>query len=254
MQQRTLGDLRAELADRLNMSAQALSPAIERVLNSFLREAHDNLCQQYEWPELRCDWVFPLVPGQTQYPLPVDADGMTPDVIRIADVSCQVQTLWYPLREGIEPWRYSIAERMRPRRWDVSDGNANPARQPPGLAAGDAPAPAAAGPLEIWPPPDQGYNLRVRGYPEAQVFGARKTDGTYDDAQKTQCDARLVFLMALANAKAHYGKPDAQVAANELTSLLGRLRARRHGNYRYIPGADEIERPERLWVEPKWVK
>lgn len=135
MQTRTLGDLRAELADRLNMSAQALSPAIQRVLNSFLREAHDNLCAQYEWPELRRDWVFALVPGQTQYPLPVDADGMTPDPVRIVDVSAQVQTVWYPLAQRIEPWRYTIDERMRPTRWDISNGNANPAVQPPGLVS-----------------------------------------------------------------------------------------------------------------------
>lgn len=119
------------------------------------------------------------------------------------------------------------------------------------LEIADPPPPA---PFEIWPPPDQAYNLRIRGYPEAQVFGAPKDDGTYDDTQKTQCDARLVFLMALANAKAHYGKADANVAANELNSLLGRLRAQRHGNYRYIPGDDTVARPERLWVPPKWVK
>jgi hypothetical protein len=119
----------------------------------------------------------------------------------------------------------------------------------------DVAAPPPPAPFEVWPPPDQAYNLRIRGYPEAQVFGASDaTTGTYDDTQKTQCDARLVFLMALANAKAHYGKADANVAANELNSLLGRLRAQRHGNYRYIPGDDTVSRPERLWVPPKWVK
>jgi hypothetical protein len=67
--------------------------------------------------------------------LPVDADGMTPDPVRIVDVSAQVQTAWYPLAQRIEPWRYTIDERMRPARWDISNGNANPALQPPGLVS-----------------------------------------------------------------------------------------------------------------------
>lgn len=111
--------------------------------------------------------------------------------------------------------------------------------------------------LEVWPPPDKAYALRIRGYQEAQVFGAPDSAGNYNDAQSTQCDARLVFLMALANAKAHYGKPDAQVAANELTSLLGRMRAGRHGNTRYIPTPTDDVNPflnPSMYVEPKWVK
>lgn len=132
MQTRTLGDLRRDLADRLNMSAQGMSPAVMRVLNSFLREAHDVLCAQYEWPALRRDWVFSLVPGQTVYPLPVDSCGCTPDPIRIADVSAQVATTWYPLAQGIEPWRYTVTMPMRPQRWEIAHGNANPAIQPPG--------------------------------------------------------------------------------------------------------------------------
>lgn len=120
---------------------------------------------------------------------------------------------------------------------------------------GTAPAPPAPSGcddvlLEVWPPPDQPYLLRIRGYPNARVFGAADADGNYDDTQVTQCDARAVFLMALANAKAHYGKADANVAANELTSLIQRLRAARHGNYRYIPG----HWPHRVYIEPKWEK
>lgn len=107
--------------------------------------------------------------------------------------------------------------------------------------------------LEVWPPPDQPYLLRVRGYPNTRVFGAPDADGNYDDAQVTQCDARAVFLMALANAKAHYGKADANVAANELTSLIQRLRAGRHGNHRYVPGAADTE-DRTVYIEPKWVK
>lgn len=135
MQQRTLGDLRRELADRLNMSAQAMSPAIQRVLNSFLREAHDNLCQQYAWPEFRRDWLFTMVPGQTLYPVPVDDCGYLPDLLRIDSLSFSDHGVWIELPQGIEPWRYTVDQRMPPARWDISHGNANPAVQPPGIVS-----------------------------------------------------------------------------------------------------------------------
>lgn len=126
-------------------------------------------------------------------------------------------------------------------------GAADP--EPPAPVHDDCDTPV----IELWPPPDAAYTVRIRAYPVARVFGAPKDDGSYNDAQTTQCDARAVFLMALANAKAHYGKQDAQVAANELNSLLGRLRAGRHGNYRY--GVDEhAPRRSELHAPPKWVK
>lgn len=233
MQTRTLGDLRKELADRLNMSSQAVSSAIQRVLNSFLREAHDNLTMQYEWPELRRDWVFPLVIGTTMYVMPTDDDSYTPDTLRIQSVYFQYNNAWLELEQGIEPWRYTVTSNMPLRRYEIEGG---------------------AKPLEVWPAPDQTYNLRIRGYAMVKPFGVPDpATGLYTDADVTACDSRLVLLMALANAKAHYGKADANVAANELNSLLGKLRAGRHGNYRYIPG-DRESNPARLYVEPKWIK
>lgn len=139
MQQRTLGDLRQELADRLNMSAQAMSPAIQRVLNSFLREAHDNLCAQFTWPSLRRDWIMPLVVGRTMYPLPMDGCGDAVDPLRIESLAVQSNTTWIELPQGIAQWRYTVDSQGLPCRYDLSHGNANPDVQPPGWSQANPP-------------------------------------------------------------------------------------------------------------------
>lgn len=122
MQIRTLGDMRAELAVRLNMAGQAVSTPAMKLLNSFLREAHDTLCESLGWPALRRDWLFPLVVGQTLYPLPVDDCGYQIDPIRIQSVTVQYHTAWLGLRQGIEPWRYTITQSLIPTRYDIAHG------------------------------------------------------------------------------------------------------------------------------------
>lgn len=114
---------------------------------------------------------------------------------------------------------------------------------------------ACEGPiLEVWPPPNDTYTLRLRGFPVVKDFGVPDPNtGLYNDAGVTACDSRLVLLMALATAKAHYGRQDASVTANELASLLGILRAGEHGNKRYIPGAEDLD-PRKMYVEPIWIK
>lgn len=124
MQQRTLGDLRKDLADRLGMSSQVPTPDTVRVLNSFLREAHDFLMLHYVWPELRRDWVFNLVVGQTLYSLPADDCGYTPDDIRFVSVHVKVGSIWQlPMACGITPEHYIDSLNGIPCRYDISHGD-----------------------------------------------------------------------------------------------------------------------------------
>lgn len=124
MRQRTLSDLRRDLQDRLGQSAQTITPANARLLNSFLREAHDFVMQQLVWPELRRDWVFELVPGQTLYPLPVDACGYTPDELRFVSVHVKVAQQWgLPMPQGIDPELYVKPNDGIPCRYDISHGD-----------------------------------------------------------------------------------------------------------------------------------
>ena len=124
MQQRSLGDLRRELQDRLGQSGQTLTASNIRMLNSFLREAHDVVMMQYEWPELRRDWVFNLVKGQTLYPLPTDDCGYMPDDLRFVSVHVKVAQQWgLPMACGIDPELYMETYTGIPRRYDISHGD-----------------------------------------------------------------------------------------------------------------------------------
>lgn len=114
--------------------------------------------------------------------------------------------------------------------------------------------------LEVWPPPDQAYPLRVRAYAVQKPFGYAVAPATEpDDSALTSCDARLVFLLALAKAKAHYGHADANVYFNQFNVMLDRLRAGAHGTRRYIPHdppRDALRHhhhdpdPSKHWVKP----
>ena len=50
---------------------------------------------------------------------------------------------------------------------------------------------------------------------------------------------RLVFLYALANAKAHYRHPDAQAAGTTFANMLAMAQTDQHENKRYIVNACE---------------
>ena len=52
-------------------------------------------------------------------------------------------------------------------------------------------------------------------------------------------DDELVFLLALANAKAHYGKPDANNYIQQLETMMLNLVAGAHNTRRYVPGRDD---------------
>lgn len=117
-------------------------------------------------------------------------------------------------------------------------------------------APPCDGPLlEVWPPPDQAYPLRIRAYAVQKPFGYA-VDGASepDDDALTTCDSRLVFLMALASAKAHSGHADANVYAQKASAMLARLRSGAHGTRRYIPDGDDRDRridpdPSKRWIK-----
>lgn len=119
--------------------------------------------------------------------------------------------------------------------------------------------PPCDGPLiEVWPPPDQVYPLRIRAYAVQKPFGYTVAPATDpDDNALTSCDSRLVFLLALAKAKAHYEHPDANVYANQFNAMLDCLRAGDHGTRRYVPHEevrDELRHREDPDPSTHWIK
>lgn len=73
------------------------------------------------------------------------------------------------------------------------------------------------GQLEVYPEPDQEYFVRMDYYRLHNKF-------TEDDDVCPIYPERLVFLHALANAKAYYNQPDAQVFYTQLDQLLMKIR------------------------------
>lgn len=208
--QRTLGDLRAELRARLGFAGQGAAGGTQQtILDSFLRSAQTLLYWNYDWPEIRFTADKTLGTNQEFIDYP---DGMEPR--RIISVRALVSNMWDgPLIEGIpfnaDPFPSEVGPPARMEKFEQ---------------------------LRIWPLADQSYTLRFDGY---RSLGSFTETGDY-----TTIDAGLVFLQALADAKAHYRQPDAANYQNQLMALLKPLRAAAHGNKRYIP------HPDREWVPP----
>ena len=225
----TLANLRTELRARLGYAAVAdTTGPLQDLLNSFLKDAHDQLLIQYEWPELRRDWIFPCVSGQSLYAMPTDADSRTPDPERIVSVDVQVNQIWSPLQRGIPAEFYTIITSGIPTRYEIAHGNGD--TLPAGVGEDDPV-------FELWQKPSSAsYNIRIRAYALTRAFSA--------DTDTTSADARLVFLMALANAKAHYQQADWQIYMNQLQQRLRKLRARSHDNMRYTTGTQWAPPPQ----------
>jgi hypothetical protein len=121
---------------------------------------------------------------------------------------------WVPLTAGIPPEFYTSVEyEGLPARYEIRQC------------------------IEVFPAPDAEYVLRVKGH-----FGLGRL---VDDLDQCTIDSELLFLWALANAKNHYGQPDAADVAAQAQTYLKELVAASHGTRRYIPGAQPVATPPR---------
>lgn len=113
--------------------------------------------------------------------------------------------IWDPLRCGIDPACYSHNVTGRPERYDIRQC------------------------IEVWPTPDEtAGQLVIKGHFGLEAFAA--------DADVTTIDDELVFLLATANAKAHYRQPDAQNYIAQFEMHLRKIIASTHKTNRYVPG------------------
>jgi len=190
---RQLGDLRAEMLVRLGFGAAGSSSVTNSaIIDSFLRSAQEQLYWQYEWAELRAYSEQTTGIDQRLYDYPADCE-----VERILSVHILDGETYYPVTEGIMMQMRSDLSGGRPRRYE------------------------RAAQIEVWPPADAAYTLRI-DYTQSL---ARFTN----DTDRTTIKSELVFLHALANAKLHYRQPDAATYSNQLQAILGRLKAAQRG-------------------------
>lgn len=116
---------------------------------------------------------------------------------------------WRPLIKGVPPVAYSSANVGLPQWYDIRDA------------------------IELWPAPtSSAWLLRIKGYFKPLAFDA--------DTDTTSIDWQAIYLKALADAKAFYKQPDANVIGKQLEVYIAGLVAGTHTTQRYTPGARPV--------------
>lgn len=203
---RTLGELMTELRSRLGFITQG--PAAKNndlIIKSFLQEAHEYVFGELEPPVMRKKTTIKLVPESIFYDWNNDQENELIDPTRVLSVWLIVSpTLREPLTQGItEQDRSFSTMRQGPQKYDTLNGQ-----------------------MEIWPTPSQEYDVLIEYIAERARFEKASDRCSVPD--------RLVFLYALATAKAHYRHPDAQASATTFTNMLNKMKNRQKENRRYF--------------------
>ncbi len=213
----TLSDLRDRILIRLGFAAQLANPppGMAALVDDFLSGAQKQMAKRF--PDLVTErfYTWLMVAGTRFYSTSGDDEGVTaPDFVldpaKISWIGIEdLNGSFYPLREGIDPTLYTTeAQRGLPRLYEIRQS------------------------LEVFPSPAAAYNLQVKGRPKNFAFAS--------DADICTIDPDLIFLLALANAKAHYEQSDAVNYFAQATSHLGELIAGTHGTARYVPGTRQL--------------
>jgi hypothetical protein len=202
---RTFGELMTELRARLGFVAQGTaSKANDLKIKSFLQESHDYVYAQLEPPTHRRRTTLALQPGSFLYDWHNDAldENIDPG---------SVLSLWLEhadggrqqLVQGISERDRAYVGRSWPARYDTLDGQ-----------------------LELSPVPDGHYTLVIE-----YIAGKPRFEQAAD---RPGVPDRLVFLYALATAKADYRHPDASASATAFQTLLEKQKMKQRENRRYF--------------------
>jgi hypothetical protein len=209
----TMSSLQYRMAVRLGFANQAnnLPPGMPALIQDFLTGAQTYLYKRYVQLHTKRMFRWKINPGQRFYSLKDNdenvLEGANLDPTKTIDwVGIQdSRNVWYPMIQGIPPQLFTmITKPWRPARYQIRNA------------------------IEIYPAPDQTYWLWVYGH-----FGLMSFINLTDT---TTIDSELVFLWALANAKAHYGQPDANNIATQANDYRKELVAGTHQTAHYLPG------------------
>ncbi|MFM8899160.1 MAG: hypothetical protein ACKOF9_04320 [Burkholderiales bacterium] len=203
---RTLGELMTELRARLGFVTHgSASKNNDLVVKSFLQEAHDYVFGELEPPAMRKITSINLAAGSYLYDWHNDEEDEDIDPGQVLSVWVkQGGGVLSPLRQGITQSDRSLDDtRQEPQKYDHLNGQ-----------------------IELWPIPDRPYELRVE-----YTAGKPRFDRAND---RPGVPDRLVFLYALANAKAHYRHPDAQASAASFQNMLNKEKSRQKENKRFF--------------------
>ena len=273
----TLKELRDRLMVRLGFSAMLANPppGMAILLNDFLRDAQDDLWTRYDMLRNERWWAWQADAGYNLYDVPIDCtkalDFRRITWAGIADNGGRKVQRWYentyynigdfisaPTDDGIdyeittagnsgltEPgWPGStgvsfpvgaavaIGRTRAPSTWSALQQGINPLWYTSDQERGMPHSFDVREYLEVFPTPDKPYVIWLRGQ-----FGPRKFD---EDADYATIDSSLLFLFALANAKAHYRHPDAANYAQRANRMINEFVGQSHGLRRYRPRVSNI--------------
>lgn len=222
----TLLNMRNRMMIRLGYPNQINNPppGMASLLNEFLQDAQRIIYKQVQRASKRTERFFrwTMVPGQRYYGL-TDNDnccGAVLDSDKITWVGFEdLNEAWYRLDEGIPPEYYTRASINFgwPTRFEIRSC------------------------IEIFPAPQAAYTLWVKG-----DFGLAPLAA---DSDRATIDDEAVFLLALGNAKTHYGQKDAQSVMAQAGNYMKGIVAGAHGTRRYIPRS----RAENPWTPPRFL-
>jgi hypothetical protein len=203
MAYRTLGELQAELLARLGMGAMGASGGANATLTaSFLRNGQAQLYRMQDWKHLTDyeDKTLGTSQNLLDYPTAGVMSGGTcardKRVLRLVRV---VDGQYTELDEGISTGL-----------WDTMDTLSYPTRY------------ERYAQLLMYPKADQAYTVQVWFVADLARFTEADDEASLDD--------EMIFLHALANAKAHYRQPDAATYQGQLNTLLATLRGQSFGS------------------------
>jgi hypothetical protein len=213
----TMANLQLRILVRLGFANQAANPppGMASLVQDFLTSAQKYLYKRFLQLHTKRTFRWKVNPGQRFYSLK-DNDENVLERVNLDPTRCiewagiqDTRNVWYPLIQGIPPQLYTmITKPWRPARYEIRNA------------------------IELYPMPDQTYWLWIRGH-----FGLMSFTAPTDS---TTIDAELVFLWALANAKAHYGQPDANNIAGQANDYRKELIASTHQTAHYVPGTTAI--------------
>lgn len=214
---KTLAQMREYLMIRLGWGAMVSTPlpGVAVTLNSFLRDAQEQIYRQYKVFRLERFFTWPLLTGVRFYDLPANEDVCTkkldPRMITWVGIS-EGDNFWRKLVCGIKPEFYYGDISSWPTHYEIRQC------------------------IEVWPPPSSDdWKLRIKGY-----FGLLPLDV---DTDVNTIDYEAIQLFALANAKAHYGQPDAANYMGQYRDYIGAVTAGSHHTRRYVPNTEQSYPP-----------
>lgn len=203
MAYRTLEELRSELSARLGMGGMGASGGASlALLNSFLRNGQAQLYRLQDWRHMTNYQDKSLGVGQNLLDYPttgVMGGGTCARDKRVLRVETTVSGQYLKLSEGISTDM-----------WSTMDTESSPSRYDRYQQ------------LLIYPKANAVYTVRVWFVADLGRFT--------QDGDACTLDDEMVFLHALANAKAHYRQPDAETYQGQLNTLLGSLRGQSFGS------------------------